>query len=316
MWQHWCTREHGAGRSVEFWHDAVRHGVIESDFDTDSTQDFSGAMYSRARADVRMVNFSCTAHRIRHSHTQARRQNGDHLMLSLQTEGGAHISQGHGSVELTPGSLALIDAGRAFRIDFPQDTARRLVLLPRSLLSARAPALRQLDNPVVLPAQASLAPVLAASVQVLTDPRHGLEDSTVDMLLRTVVETLSASFAAHAGARRQVTEMSFDTMRRYVDMHLSDCELSPARVAAACGMSVRTLHRLFGRHADTSFESYVVDGRLKLAHALLESGSAGSVGDAAFASGFNNLSHFARRFSERYGAPPSHVLRAGRTAPG
>jgi AraC-like DNA-binding protein len=38
------------------------------------------------------------------------------------------------------------------------------------------------------------------------------------------------------------------------------------------------------------------------------------VTDTCFACGFNNLSHFSRSFTARFGAPPSRVLEIGRKA--
>ena len=57
----------------------------------------------------------------------------------------------------------------------------------------------------------------------------------------------------------------------------------------------------------------VVQARLALAHELLAAGKTRTVSEAAFACGFNNLSHFTRRFSERYGELPVNLLKLGQT---
>ena len=90
--------------------------------------------------------------------------------------------------------------------------------------------------------------------------------------------------------------------------HLTDAGLSVHTIAARQKVSPRYVQRLFdGQRLDLY---RVCDGRrLERAHRLL--------GDPrfcdrtltaiAFAAGFNDLSHFQRRFRRRYGTPPSDL---------
>lgn len=247
---------------------------------------------------------------IRRSQRHVSRVNGDHLMLSLQLEGRALMSQGDEQLCLQPGEFGLLDTGSAFDITFPESTARRLVLLPRHALNARAPGLRRLRAPASLPADMPFAPVLAETMRLLTDSAVKLQDRTVDTLLDTVIEIVALHCASVADASAAPsTELSFVGVKRHIDTAIADPALSPASAAAACRISVRTLHRLFARHAQLSFEAYVVQARLALAHELLSAGRTRTVSEAAFACGFNNLSHFTRRFSERYGDLPVNLLK-------
>ncbi|WYX30049.1 helix-turn-helix domain-containing protein [Achromobacter denitrificans] len=156
------------------------------------------------------------------------------------------------------------------------------------------------------------APVLAETMRLLTDSAVKLQDRTVDTLLDTVIEIVALHCASVADASAAPsTELSFVGVKRHIDTAIADPALSPASAAAACRISVRTLHRLFARHAQLSFEAYVVQARLALAHELLSAGRTRTVSEAAFACGFNNLSHFTRRFSERYGDLPVNLLKQG-----
>ena len=85
-----------------------------------------------------------------------------------------------------------------------------------------------------------------------------------------------------------------------------------SKVAAAAGISVRTLHRLFQRHGRApmeTFEQCVFEKRLERAWRALSSGAAASVTDAALDCGFSDLSHFSRRFAQRFGLAPSALFR-------
>ncbi len=108
--------------------------------------------------------------------------------------------------------------------------------------------------------------------------------------------------ATRAAKLRQVTD--------YIALHLSEPDLTPARVAAAMKISVRQLHLLFEPTA-TSFAEHVMGRRLEECRAILESPAsrARSVTDIAYAWGFNSLASFYRAFRQRFGVSPGMVRR-------
>ena len=308
-WQHWSTLDHGR-HALSFWRDAVCAGVIDSELRAESDADFSGTMFSQTRSGARLVNFASSPHVIRRSRQHLSRLNGDHIMLGLQLQGRAIMSQGDAQVCLEAGEFGLLDAGSAFDIAFPEQTARRLMLLPRQALRARAPNLRRLQVPLRLSSDMAFAPLLAETLRMLTQVDQSLESRTVDTLMETVIEIVALQCRSMAGTEPAAsTELTFTNIKRHIHLALSDPGLSPASAAAASQVSVRTLHRLFARHAQLSFEAYVLQARLALAREILVVGRAPTVSDVAFACGFNNLSHFTRRFSERYGELPVNLLR-------
>lgn len=62
--------------------------------------------------------------------------------------------------------------------------------------------------------------------------------------------------------------------KRHIDRRLADRDLSPASVAAALGIAVRTLHVLF-EPSGTSFARYVLRRQLKECRAAGQSGTPG-----------------------------------------
>jgi AraC-like DNA-binding protein len=94
-------------------------------------------------------------------------------------------------------------------------------------------------------------------------------------------------------------------IRAFIDARLADPELSPALIAAGCGISLRRLHRAF---ADTQWSvcSWMRHRRLEqcrrdlldpLQHRL-------SITQIAFRWGFNDAAHFSRSFREVYHQSP------------
>ena len=89
-----------------------------------------------------------------------------------------------------------------------------------------------------------------------------------------------------------------------VEAHLGDADFSAEAFAAAMGLSRMHLHRKLKALTDQSAAEFVRTLRLRRAAKLL-AGHAGSVADVAYATGFGNLSHFARCFREEFGQSPS-----------
>jgi AraC-type DNA-binding domain-containing proteins len=114
----------------------------------------------------------------------------------------------------------------------------------------------------------------------------------------------SGGGASHALAGLQAT----------IEQSLSDPGLSPARVAAAHGMSTRQLHRLFKR-AGTSFSAFVRERRLDRCRGDLADPRlrAMPMTEIAFRWGFSDSAHFSRCFRAAFGCT-ARDFRAGRQA--
>lgn len=80
--------------------------------------------------------------------------------------------------------------------------------------------------------------------------------------------------------------------------------LSPADLADAFHVSLRTLQRRLKAGLDTSPQDLVLAARLEAARELLREGR-WRVGEVAAQVGFDDLSHFSRRYRQAYGHPPS-----------
>lgn len=98
----------------------------------------------------------------------------------------------------------------------------------------------------------------------------------------------------------------------YVDRHFRE-PLSLADVAAQAHLSPNYCSERFRDVAGVAFQHYLLDRRLRFAHALLEATGLG-VTEVCHASGFNDVSHFGRVYRRRYGVPPSGGRAAGSPA--
>jgi AraC-like DNA-binding protein len=100
--------------------------------------------------------------------------------------------------------------------------------------------------------------------------------------------------------------IQFERLLRAIDEHLQDDELSAESLSRVLNVSRSTLYGIT-RVAGTTVERMVIDARLshvasKLTNPLFDSVN---LTDLAFSSGFQDLSHFSRRFKDKYGLAPA-----------
>jgi AraC-like DNA-binding protein len=101
---------------------------------------------------------------------------------------------------------------------------------------------------------------------------------------------------------------------KYIGEHLDDA-MTIGDVAAAAGVTHRTLYKHFHDMRGTSPMRYARDCRFAHVHeALLQAGPEDSVTTIAVQWGFCHLGRFSVEYRKRYGEMPSATLRRGRAS--
>ncbi|MFI0543766.1 helix-turn-helix domain-containing protein [Streptomyces sp. WSLK1-3] len=137
-----------------------------------------------------------------------------------------------------------------------------------------------------------------------------------DRLARSAVDLLAVLVTEWALEQRaEVTDERTRTLahiRDFIELHLTDPDLSPDSIASAHHISVRYLHKLFQSEGIT-VSQWVRERRLEACHKELGAASQHrTVAAVARRWGFASHSHFSRAFRAAYGVPPSEWQRAGR----
>jgi AraC-like DNA-binding protein len=91
---------------------------------------------------------------------------------------------------------------------------------------------------------------------------------------------------------------------RIIEQHLADSDLQVERLSREIGLSRVHLYRKIKAATGLSPSAYIRNYRLRQAARLLHEGHC-SVSDAAYRTGFNDLSHFSKCFKKAFGICPS-----------
>tara|TARA_Y100001960_G_scaffold320484_1_gene393432 strand:+ start:734 stop:1750 length:1017 start_codon:yes stop_codon:yes gene_type:complete len=106
----------------------------------------------------------------------------------------------------------------------------------------------------------------------------------------------------------RIKDIQLDAAKQFMLTHMSDSSLSPKIISKELGISVRYLHWIFKESKEQETVSqYLTRKRLELAQLLLatSNNSLYSVTEVAFMCGFNDSTHFSRRFKQGVGISPS-----------
>lgn len=135
-----------------------------------------------------------------------------------------------------------------------------------------------------------------------------IELAVTEFLVANLAAEDSPAALGGAGAARAA---HLHRVCQTIETMLADPDLSLDRVAAADGISPRSLQKLFAS-AHQNFSTYLRTRRLERCRLDLSSPICASlsISEICFRWGFNGSAHFSRAFKERYGVSPREFRRA------
>jgi AraC-like DNA-binding protein len=217
------------------------------------------------------------------------------------------------SVVLRPGELVMWDTGRRGGFTTSGRVDNQTLMVPRERLAMAAPGYEGMfgrpfraDHPAARLMGSFLGSVMPVVGSLNIAARNAVADAALD-IARAVAATRDDP------QPRPQTAARLMAVRQYIDANLSNPSLSPAAIAKANAISLRTLHRLF-ESTDDSVGAVIRERRLSRCRADLLLGTTDSVTAIAFRWGFRNLSFFSRVFREQYGVSARELQIAARAA--
>jgi AraC-like DNA-binding protein len=128
-----------------------------------------------------------------------------------------------------------------------------------------------------------------------------------------IYDLLGALFAApDLSTISSHTDKLFKRVCGIIKDRFAEPDFGPCEVADEAGISLRYLQKLFAARSSTCTQlihSVRLDHAARQLHRRRLLNTSQSISEIAYASGFNNYTHFARQFRRRFGHPP--VAHAG-----
>lgn len=241
------------------------------------------------------------------------------VFLGLQMSGTGVVVQNDREALLKPGDFALYDTTRPYTLLFGEGVDQHFLRLPHAALALPARSLREITA-VTLGAGNPLALLAGAYFRRLASDEQLRRGRHADAALEPGVELIRAAVASQLGdpdrARGPLEETLVPRIMWYIRANLADPGLSPARIAAAHGVSVRHLYTVLGR-SGISLGDWIRTHRLAECRRELAGpgGRHRTIAAIARSWGFADATHFSKVFRQVYGMSPRDWRDRGRPRP-
>lgn len=298
------------GRFTDFdqWGQLVSDTTVPVVARSTSEVAFEGTLLSQIVDDVAIIRTKSVPQLVSRTARKCRGGAEPMLKILVQRTGRALIEQDHRQGVVEGGLFTVYDTMVPYTLAQTTNFTADAILIPRDRLpmTTRGIAAVQ-NNPVSLrhgPGEMLLAylDALLRQVDVCTPGVMARYSSVlVELLTASLLESPTAA-APHSGdAMREIALV-------WIGRHLGDADLTPATVAAATGVSVRYLHRLF-EGSGTTVAGYIRCQRLKRIHADLVNPRWSELAIARIGArwGVPDPAHLSRLVRSEYGRTPGDI---------
>jgi AraC-like DNA-binding protein len=303
----WSVKDIFPGDRFDAWCEIVAktHLAFAVDRSGRSSDPFLAEVREQCLGDLALLDASVLPHRGRRTHRQVAENTRDVVGLHFLQSGRQAVEIAGERIVLGPGDAMLWDGSATGSYEILEPLHKKTLIIPRSVAATTFPSYRQSFVRVLSrenPQTGTLVSVLSLLGDQLAAMDSGARQASASLvmeLLRSLQNDGGRTPARWAGW--QLRELAL----QYVDANLGDAKLSPATIAAAHAVSVRTLYSAVDGLGMT-LAAYIRNRRLARCYDDLVL-SAAPVAEIGARWGFLNPAHFSRVFQQRYGMPPSRV---------
>jgi AraC-like DNA-binding protein len=289
----------------------IRHHFVPLRIEPLSGRGFDGTVRLRSIGEIDAAHVHARPMLATRTRTHIERSDSDEYFVALHLHGLARAEQDGRRATLHPGDFTLLDSGRPYRIAFHAAEAfdHLIVRVPREQLEARVANLTR-ATAFAVKAGSAAGRLAAPALRTLSASRETTPyvEPVLDLIAAAVTHAAGPSVAPASRSQRRLNEIKLYTLT-----HFGDPGLSPARVAQACFVSPRQLHRLFERQ-HTTFGAFLWDARLARVRRDLSDGSLAdlTIAEIAGRHGYRHPPVLTRAFTARYGVGPRAFRQANR----
>ena len=306
----WNTRDAKTAEQFAYYREAVCKAFMNLTPEQPPVARFSAKVESIGLGNGALNRVSFPEHTVRRLPTDIASSTRRCFYLNLKLAGRCRIAQQGREIVLSPGQVGIFDSGQLFSLHHSGGPSLEVASfwVPYEELRDRLPGsfdfaiARISDDPFVGHLVTEVARTLNSTAQTAA------ESDTLrlfNVMLDLVALSLSRRSRSPVAEAAGFADATMLAVRRAIHDRLRRPDLSVAAVAAAVGISDRYVHKLFER-AGSTFSRYVMDHRLDGAAGDLRNPvmTTQTVGSIAFDWGFSDLSHFTRRFRQRFQCTP------------
>jgi AraC-like DNA-binding protein len=308
-----------AKQRIEVWRETVRSAFGSVNVELEQRGDnLFGHLKSGQRDTLRFNSLRYKGQSHRRTPADIAKLQNEYVTLTRPNAGRLSVDYGGMQGVLEPGNLYLFNHAVPYYAKPQNEYGTTSIAFPASALRQRGVKLQPMH---VLPASGHQGMLVSALADQMSSSYSQWNDREFSALTEQMLDLLAMLFFnPDSGQSQEESSIRAAHLQRaiaYIRANFGDNELSPAKIAHACGISVSYLHNLF-RVTGTSVEAAVITERLEQSKKLLTSPQTMNlaIGTIAYMCGFNHLAHFSRSFRNTFGCTPRELKSSNQATSG
>jgi AraC-like DNA-binding protein len=267
---------------------------------------FHGSIESRRVAELELTLFSSSPVFFQKFPIVNQNSQSRACIVITQLAGVRRYCQDGKVAILKRGDTTLIDSGRPWRSDCQGDCARLYMRVPYFLMEGRL-GIRPIPIAQRISGTSGLGTILFGLSTSLYRRAQEMSFEEGAAAVEAYFRILSACVGQwqQNPKEQKRSDVVWARIASFIETHLPEPDLDPAKIALAMGISVRHVHRVFSSKGCTVAD-WIRERRLRMCKRELSDPrlSQRSITDIAFFWGFNDSAHFSRSFKQQYGICP------------
>jgi len=269
---------------------------------------FSARVDAVDLGNVKLVRVSTNPLQVRRRPQDIAHISESPYLVKFQLKGESLWSQRGRQVHARPGDFVIASTAEPYSLTFCGDYEMPVMVVPEAIMRRLTPDPDQFLGQRMAAEEADCG-LLSSFVAQVVARMSQLSEPMVRRIEANVLDLLGAVLSARAKPGALTREQLLAQVKVYIHEHMHDRGLGPAAIAAAFGISTRSVHMLFETEPMT-VGRYIRAQRIAARRRTLESQELAhaSLTDVALQWGFYDLSHMTRCFRDEYGEPPRRYL--------
>lgn len=290
-----------AADAFTYWRDMICATFVRLDAAPVGEAAFAGRIEYVPLGDLEMSTVTAGGQRVRRTRTLVARDDEEYLLASIQLNGRGQVEQDDRVAPLSAGDVAFYDSTRPYTLHFDDSFTQLVVQVPKAALSVT-------DTRALTACRLGRSGPGGVVAAFFTSLQQSMKDSPAEStgLLQQGIGLLSTA-AGIAGRAARPDAAGVDALTRlrvldFIRAHLDDPGLGATQVALRCGVSRRTLYRVFDGEG---VAARIRAMRIERAKQLLLASPHRPVGRVGAECGFASESGFHRAFRAATGHTPA-----------
>jgi AraC-like DNA-binding protein len=303
----WDSEDFSKPIRFDAWQHILNETYGSWDIDTAYSREFSALLETKYFGSMSVTTCTCDPCSATRTAKNIAKNNSETLVLQLVLQGAEFMTYDNNVYELAPGDLFIWDNTKAMKFDVRKRLEKISVMLPLSRLKCWLPYSWS-EIPRKIPTDTFGGKLLKSHLITMSNSKPPSSPSEYESLpeatIALLVSTIRHSFEMSEGfslKQAQLTEV-----KKFIKQHLSDPDLSLQLIAKSKKISIRYLHWLFSSEEVTASQ-FIIQSRLERCRLDLQNESMAkrSVSEIAYSWGFNDPSHFSKRYKDAFGISPT-----------